>query len=204
MNDDKQGTGEAVRVNKIRESYDSLDKEMIYVESLLGELLREADEVNSRVHQAKSEAASIELEPKQARAPAEKEEPKSEPPAAAAAAIPTPAVPVDENFKGDIEKLLQGSMDHLEDRLSQRILNMLKDLKVASGPARETKFREVREAVSNESVDLSGLFKHEKIESNIGDIGIEEKESQGIQSSLERLRKMRQQQGPTPPQEKKQ
>lgn len=189
MNDDSRRTDEAVRINRIKDSQDSLDKEMMAMESILDELIRESEAVNSRLHQAKSEKP---LKKEGAMPAVTTEAAIITPPQSEVVAPKAPASIGDINFKGDLEKLLQGSMDHLEDRLSQRILNMLKELKVASGPAREMKFREVQEAVSSESVDLSSLFKHEKIESNIADIGIEEKESQSIQSNLERLKKMRQ------------
>lgn len=93
-----------------------------------------------------------------------------------------------EDFSRRLEKLIRGSMEHLEGRLSERILKMLKDLKSAPGEEREYKIRKIREAAGDESVDLSSLFVHEEVESNIGEIGIEEKESKGIDKSLKKLR----------------
>jgi hypothetical protein len=96
-----------------------------------------------------------------------------------------------EDFSGKLEKLIEGSMEHLEGRLSERILNMLKDIKASAGAEREYKIRKIREAADDEFVDLSSLFVHDKVESNIGEIGIEEKESKGIDKSLRKLRSMK-------------
>jgi len=152
-------------MGQLKESQDALDKELLAIEAWLDELGHDADAVNARLRAAKAGKPDI------------KEKPKTAAP--------------EEDFKAQMEKLLKGSLEHLEDRLSDRILNMLKDLKGVKGPARDMKLKELKAAVDDEVVDLSGLFTHEKLESNIGEIGIEEKESKGIQKSLDRLRKMR-------------
>lgn len=152
-------------IGQVKESQEALDKELLAIEAWLDELGHDADAVNSRLRAAKAGKAAVKQEP--------------------------PSAPPEEDFKSQMEKLLQGSLEHLEDRLSHRILNMLKDLKDVKGPAREMKLKEFKAAVDDGVIDLSGLFIHDKLESNIGEIGIEEKESKGIQKSLDRLRKMR-------------
>lgn len=96
-----------------------------------------------------------------------------------------------EEFSAQSEKLLQSSIENLEERLSQRILNMLKELKDTTGPVRQAKLKELKEAVKSEEADLSALFAHERIESNIDELGVEETELQGIEKSLSRIRRMR-------------
>ena len=87
--------------------------------------------------------------------------------------------------------MLQNPMEDLGDKISRKILEKLKDLKGVSGRAREAKIKELKDLADDELVDLSKLFR-EKVESNIEDIGVEEKETKGIDKSLERLRRMRQ------------
>lgn len=102
-----------------------------------------------------------------------------------------------EDFKGYIEKLLQGSVEAVGDKVSNKIAAMLKDLRSLSGAAREAKIQQIQDAAISESVDLSSLFKHEQenVQSNLGELGVEEKESKGIDSSIEKLRKMREKKG---------
>lgn len=107
---------------------------------------------------------------------------------------PAPVTPSSaEDYKASIEKLLQGSMDALGDKLSGKILAMLNELKTMGGPLREAKMAEIRDAAQAEHVDLAGLFLHEKIESNLGKEGvkIEEKKTKGIGSILDKLRKLK-------------
>ncbi len=101
--------------------------------------------------------------------------------------------PTGEDYKASIEKLLQGSIDALGDKLSDKILGMLKDLRTMSGPVREAKMSEIWSTAQSEHVDLAGMFLHEKVESNLGSEGlkIEEKKTQGIGSILDKLKKMK-------------
>jgi len=41
-------------------------------------------------------------------------------------------------------------------------------------------------------IDLSGLYKHENVQSNIEDVGVTETEAKGIDKNLEKLRQLRQ------------
>jgi len=95
-----------------------------------------------------------------------------------------------EEFKESLERLLQGSLEQLGDKISQKILNKLKDLKGLSGPVKESKIRELKELADSEMLDFSKLFS-EKVKSNIRDIGVKEKETKGIDESLKKLREMR-------------
>lgn len=113
-------------------------------------------------------------------------------PAAAApgAGVPAAGMSLDD-FKVYIEKLLQGSLEAASDKISTRIMSMLKELKGLAGTAREAKILEIREIAASEMVDLSKLFTHDEAQSNLGEVGVEEKESKAIDSSLEKLKKMR-------------
>jgi len=96
-----------------------------------------------------------------------------------------------EDFSRQLEKLLQVSMGDLEQRLSQNIVSLLKELPGSAGPDREVKLKAIQEAVISEAVDLSKLFSHDQLKSNINETGIDESESKGINESLKKLRRMR-------------
>jgi len=91
-----------------------------------------------------------------------------------------------------LEKLLQGTLDVLGDKISERLMGMLKDLKSLPLEMRASKIQEVKQAADAELIDLSGLYKHEHVESNIDDVGVVEKESKSIDKNLEKLRQLRQ------------
>jgi len=91
-----------------------------------------------------------------------------------------------------MEKLLQGTLDVLGDKISDRLMAMLKDLKSLPVEMRATRIQEVKQAADAELIDLSGLYKHENIQSNLDDVGVTETESKGIDKNLEKLRQMRQ------------
>lgn len=93
-------------------------------------------------------------------------------------------------FTEILERLLQGSLEGLGDKISRKILDKLKGLRALSGPEREDGVRELKELADSEAVDLSALFS-EKVKSNIQDIGVEEKETKGIDEGLRKLREMR-------------
>ena len=113
--------------------------------------------------------------------------------ASAAPITAAQAQPAGEDYKASIEKLLQGSMDALGDKLSDKILGMLKELRTMAGPVREAKMSEIWTAAQSEHVDLASMFLHEKVESNLGGEGlkIEEKKTSGIGSILDKLKKMK-------------
>ncbi|MBF0521926.1 MAG: hypothetical protein HQL24_02600 [Candidatus Omnitrophica bacterium] len=91
-----------------------------------------------------------------------------------------------------LEKLLQGSLDALGDKISDRLMGMLKELKSLPIEVRATRIHEIKQAADAELVDLSALYKHQEVESNIEEVGVDEKEAKGIDKNLERLRKLRQ------------
>ena len=158
-------TGKAERV---RASQNRLDEELLALGRQLDGLMEDADSVNTRLKKLKSQAGTS--------------RPKS----------PEEKIPDSEDgFTRQLEELLRGSLQHLEERLSQRIVDMLKEVKETAGPLREAKIKEIRAAVDAQNVDLSRLFIHEKVESNINEIGVEEKEAQGIDRNIEKLRKMK-------------
>ena len=121
-------------------------------------------------------------------APAQAAHPETPP------SCPSPAQPpaaTADDYKASIEKLLQGSLDVLGDRLSDRIMSMLKELKTMGGPMREAKMTEIRDAAQSEHVDLAKLFLYEKVESNPGTEGlkVEEKKGGGDSPDLDRLKR---------------
>ena len=113
--------------------------------------------------------------------------------------VPAQSVPVQasgipgEDYKASIEKLLQGSIDSLGDKLYDKIMNMLKELKTMGGPMREYKMAELQHAAQSEHVDLASLFLHEKVESNLGSEGlkVDEVKGTGVGSILDKLKKMK-------------
>ncbi|MBF0489561.1 MAG: hypothetical protein HQL15_02950 [Candidatus Omnitrophica bacterium] len=107
-----------------------------------------------------------------------------------AAQQPTTEPVVDQNAQ--MEKLLQGTLDVLGDKISDRLMAMLKDLKSLPVEMRTARIQEVKQAADAELVDLSGLYKHQEIQSNIEDVGVTETEAKGIDKNLEKLRKLRQ------------
>ena len=91
-----------------------------------------------------------------------------------------------------MEKLLQGTLDVLGDKISDRLMAMLKDLKSLPVEMRATRIQEVKQAADAELIDLSGLYKHEHVQSNLEDVGVTETESKSIDKNLEKLRQLRQ------------
>jgi len=155
------------RVEGIKKSQSELNEELLYTETWLDKFMYNMDSVNIRIKEIQPRKAGLPVEPGGDKPHMSEEE-----------------------FKVLLERLLRGSLEHLGDKISQRILDKLKELKSASGALREVRIKELKEAADSGLVDLSKLFR-EKIESNIEDIGVEEKEAKGIGESLEKLRKMR-------------
>ena len=153
-----------------RKSQIKLKEEVLFVREWVDKLIAEANSINDMLFKLKADKS-------------QKTETK--------VVVNEKSIASSEDFKDQLEFLLKGSMDHLEDRLSQRILNMLKELKTTTGSVKEAKMKEIKGVVEEESVDLSKLFIHEKVESNIDDVGVEEKQTTGIAKSLKRLREMK-------------
>lgn len=167
MHYDSMIQGLLKRAEDIKRSQDQLEEESLSAQSRLDAFLDTMDTVHKRLIRLESQKGDTQLRS------------KSEQPSLS-----------QEDFKALLEKLLQGSLDGIGDKISQRILDKLNDLKGLTGASREAKIQEIKQAADAEMVDLSKLF-GEKIESNIEDIGVEEKETKGISKSLERLRKMK-------------
>ena len=155
------------RIEGIKESQSKLDEELLYVGKWLDELIDNMDSVSKCLKEIGAQRAASQSKPKTEK-----------------------TYMSEQDFKALLEKLLQGSLEHLGDKISGRIMDKLKELKETSGPQREVKIKELKEVADSETVDLTKLF-HEKIESNIDQIGVDEKESKGIDKSLEKLRKMK-------------
>lgn len=115
---------------------------------------------------------------------------RNAPRAPQAPGTPAPGMSPDD-FKAFIEKILQGSLEAAGDKISDRLAGMIRELKVLTGPEREAKIQQIKEAADSDMVDLSKLYMHEEVQSNLGEVGVEEKESKGIESSLEKLRELR-------------
>lgn len=163
------------RLNDFQRSRSEINQEVVLIGAKLDEFIGSIDTLSQRLE-------TLKKQPKMS------------------VAISTPGVSLDD-FKIYIEKLLQGSLEAATDKISDRIMLMLKELKGLAGTAREAKIQEIREAAASEMVDLSTLFTHEEAQSNLGEVGVEEKESKGIDSSLEKLRKMRGLKPKGPPQD---
>jgi hypothetical protein len=149
------------RIGDIRQSKIQVSREIASIEILLDELISTADAVTLRLQEKKKEAALP----------------------------PGPGASLDE-FKANIEKIVQGSLEAFGDKISAKVLAMLQELQGLTGPAREVKIRQIKEVADSEMADLSTLF-NTKVESNIGEIGINEQETRGIDSNLQKLRKIR-------------
>lgn len=167
MNDPELIRGLFKKTEKIKMYQNEIDEELLYTESWLDKFINDMDVVENRLKEIKSEEESG------FRKKGHGEELHIS----------------EEDFEKMLEKLLEGPLQNLGNKISQRILDKLKDLKSASYDVRKSKIKELKELAASEEVDLSGLFR-EKIRSNLEDTGIEEREIKGIDKSLERLRKM--------------
>ena len=155
------------RLGDIKQSRRQLSEEFLKTEASIAEFMSSLDAVSQRLKDMKTY-----LSPQQTKA------------------VPFSGMSQDD-FKGFIEKILQGSLEAVGDKISDRIMNMLRELKGLAGAEREAKIQQIKEAAESDMVDLSSLYIHEKMQSNLSDVGVEEKESKGIESSLEKLRNLR-------------
>jgi len=157
------------KINSIKKSQEELHQEVISMETLLNKSSDNMKTVNIRLKDLLSKKSS------------------SDKPIPSAASNTSPDV----DMNAQLEKLLQGSLDALGDKLSDKMLNMMSELKTLSGPMRTVKMREIKETADAELVDLSSLFAHQEVQSNIEDVGVDEQEVKGMDSSLDKLRAMR-------------
>ncbi|MBF0254110.1 MAG: hypothetical protein HQL11_03165 [Candidatus Omnitrophica bacterium] len=178
------------KLNKRLEGLEAgLEAKIGSAESLAQDLDKKSAERHRRLEGLVRKAES---RPKSPEGPAV---PHAESPFAAAAATPGAAVPSggpDERMKEYFEKILSGSLESMGEKLSSRLVDMLKDIQVSSGHVREAKMHQLRQVAEEENIDLSALFKHVEVESNLGHgTEIEEEETKGISDTLEKLRKLR-------------
>ncbi len=165
----------------------NLDQEIASVDVSLEELLGVMALTHQRLERRANEPRSAAVSPVDALAVLAV-------PAPTPASAPAPAAGMTlEDFKLHMGEILKGSLDAVSDKLSDRISGMLKELGTLSGPAREIRLQEFKQSGEYDMVDFSALYSHsaEQVTSNLTDVGVEEKETKGIDSTLERLRKMR-------------
>lgn len=105
---------------------------------------------------------------------------------------PPPATPpaTSADINAQVVNLMQGKLDTMGDKISEKLSALLGELKVSVGTARDAKIKEIQEIAGPEIIDISKLF-DEKVASNLGEIGIEEKQAKEVDKSLEKLRKLR-------------
>ncbi|MBF0330880.1 MAG: hypothetical protein HQL17_03005 [Candidatus Omnitrophica bacterium] len=170
------------RLDDVRQARNELDEELMNTELSINEFIGALDGVGQRLKR-------IKVEPKKA----------------ASVQSVTPSMPVEpsssvisgsggmtlDEFKSNMGTILQGSLDAVSDKLSGKIQAMLKELGTLSGPARDLRIQEYQQSGEYASVDFSSMYKNQTVQSNLGEVGVEEKETKSIESSLERLRKMR-------------
>ena len=169
--------GLSLRLDAARQMRNELDEELTMAGLALNESIGALDVVGQRLRRMKAE-------PKHAA-------PAVPAPAATAAPAAVPGGMTLDEFRSNMGTILQGSLDAVSNKLTDKISGMLKELGTLSGPAREIRIREFQQSGEYESVDFSSLYKDQKVQSNLGEVGVEEKESKGIDANLERLRKMR-------------
>jgi hypothetical protein len=167
------------RLGLTRQSRGLLDGELLEIERLLGGLMETVDSVSRRLEDLKANPSHR----------------RAVPAGGHEGAVLGPNISLDD-FRGLVEKILQGSLESVGDKISARIVNMIRGLKGLGEQEREARIREIKEAADSQMVDLSSLYAHKEVESNLDEIGVEEKESKGIESSLEKLRKLRGKTGP--------
>ncbi|MBF0569717.1 MAG: hypothetical protein HQL18_02955 [Candidatus Omnitrophica bacterium] len=169
-------------LEEIRQLRHDLDDDLMQAELALNAFVGSMDALTRRLEKKVKESRTV--------VPPAPAAPFIPPPVAQVSAVAPAGVTLDE-FKTHMDALLKGSLDAVTDKLSDKLAGMLKEMKTLSGPAREMKFQEFRAAADFEAVDLSQLYVHEKVQSNLEEIGVEEKETKSIDSTLERLRKLR-------------
>ena len=169
------------RLDDIRASRNALDEDVMRAELSLNDFIASMDGVGQRLRRMRAVPAR----------PAPFYQPPPPPVIVSPAAVASPAGMTLDEFKTHMGTLLQGSLDAVSDKLSGKIQGMLRDVRGLSGVARDVKMQEIKEAAEYEMVDFSSMYAHEKLQSNLGEVGVEEKESKGIDANLERLRKLR-------------
>lgn len=171
------------RTNTLKQSQGKLDEETLSVGAMLDKFSTEMDSVNTQLKGLRSNKTAATTQPAE---PVEESIQKEQ-----RAEEARPSVVDTEKLEKSLEKLLQGSLDALGDKISDRLLNMMKEFKGLAGPGREDKIKEIKAVADTELVDLSSLFMNVKVKSNIQEVGVDEREAKGIDKSLKKLRQMR-------------
>lgn len=168
------------KIKDIKQSHSRLHEDVLDMEKWLNKSLDDVTVANNRIKEliskeraAKPDSAEFSAQP-------------------AAAHEPQMTNEKEQITPEQLEKLLQGSLDAFGDKISEKMLCMMKEIKATTGPVKNEKIKELRIAAANELVDLSSLYAHQKIESNLDEVGVNEKEAKGIDKSLEKLKQIRQ------------
>ncbi|MBF0477934.1 MAG: hypothetical protein HQL26_00460 [Candidatus Omnitrophica bacterium] len=169
------------RLDDIRMARHQLDGEFLTTNTSLNDFISSTDAVIHRLMTKKAEPKKMTIVPSA-------DVISSQPPLVAPAGGQAMTL---EDFKTHMGSILQGSLEAATDKISNRIQGMLKELRGLSGPARDAKYREIQQVAEYEMIDISQLYKHEEVQSNLGEIGVAETETKSIDANLERLRKMR-------------
>lgn len=175
----------ARRLEDVHVSCRDLGHDVSSMDTLLDEMIGSVDIMNQRLFRKKHESKAVVTPPAQGAIP-----PRINPLAGHA---PVPAGMTLEDLKLHMDEILKCSLDAVSDKLSDRISGMLRDLGALSGAAREVKLQELKQSGEYDMVDFSTLSRYasKQVTSNLKDVGVDERESTNINSTLERLRQRR-------------
>ena len=168
------------KIKDIKQSHSKLHHEVLATETWLNKSLDNMLSINCQIKEliskkrtAKPDSGESPAEPVEAHEPQMTDEKKQITPE-------------------QLEKLLPGSLGALEDKISKKMLGMMTEIKIMTGPVKNEKIKEFRVVATNELVDFSSLHTYQKIESNLDEVGADEKETKGFDENLEKLKKIRQ------------
>lgn len=165
------------KIKDIKQSHSKLHHEVLATETWLNKSLDNMLSINCQIKELISKKRTAKPDPSES--PAEPHEPQI----------------TDEKKQitpEQLEKLLQGSLGALEDKISKKMLGMMKEIKMMTGSVKNEKIKELQAVATNEFVDFSSLHTYQKIESNLDEVGADEKEAKGFDENLEKLKKIRQ------------
>lgn len=165
------------KIKDIKQSHSKLHHEVLATETWLNKSLDNMLSINCQIKELISKKRTA--KPDSSESPAEPHEPQI----------------TDEKKQitpEQLEKLLQGSLGALEDKISKKMLGMMKEIKMMTGSVKNEKIKELQTVATNEFVDFSSLHTYQKIESNLDEVGADEKEAKGFDENLEKLKKIRQ------------
>ncbi|MBF0533016.1 MAG: hypothetical protein HQL23_07990 [Candidatus Omnitrophica bacterium] len=169
------------KVSAVTRTQAELNEQLLLLERDLSQSLAEQDRFQARLKEFLDGRRVENREPAAAPAPLPVVPPPEIPPPVVLATDPT----------AQLEKLLQGLLDALGDKFSDRLMGLMPELKSLPVEMRGLRLHEIKQAADAELVDLSALYKYQEVQSNIDQVGVDEKETKGIDKNLEKLRKMR-------------